>query len=736
MNAPPTATHHWRKILQTPVSHLLRGRFTGPQSPLEQLDTASLPAGVREAIRAITAQLSGRRQSNAARQLVKSCNALLREGCPETQLVEQLSEPESIASLIQVTGNTDWVLQTPLPARLWPTVNALVGQKHVRKTAARKMLSRVCRSLQWQLKAGRTPETLIETSGEAIALGGLLYETKSLAPLLDFRLPERLVSVVLDVVRRTRLWPEEKLDTARELCAHFADGLEQGETEETLIESFGSPQTAARLIRRACLRNRPFAWRVRRRTWQTIALLMIAILVPWTVVTVRFLVAQPTITFDLIEEVDDLSRAIPRQERAWPLYLQGLTKLKVEKFQKYDLANGTASEHWPEAKTFLNQHPEELESILEAAKRPQLGFIYRPLANDLGEYRELNRPYEGNTADRQQTNLNILLPQLQDLGFYVLPFLRAASFLAAEQDDGEKCYQIFLARLAVAEHIRQVIDCPITYIVYNAKTRLIAQDLQDLVQQQPALFTTSQLTTLFRKLSATQDKSVSMKQVKRIFISDFLQKAYTNEGDGNGRFTANGFRILCDLANFSEEKQDLLKSLFLVSSHTENRSIQSTQDPQHKFLAAPVAAMIADRKTTQDKFHELFQLLWSEQSTGISNNEPAESLYLDAYRSLLESPANRIRYLPVLLLMPDKTSSLVYLQQAKHSVQQEIALTLVAAELYRREHGQYPSSLQDLVPEYFSGIPEDPQTGKPLRYQIKDGRSVVDHPEAVRQTTD
>jgi len=79
MNAPASSDHRWRKVLQTPVSQLLRGHITGAQTPLERLDTSSLPDRVVEAIRAITTQLSGRCRSKTARQLVKSCKALLLE---------------------------------------------------------------------------------------------------------------------------------------------------------------------------------------------------------------------------------------------------------------------------------------------------------------------------------------------------------------------------------------------------------------------------------------------------------------------------------------------------------------------------------------------------------------------------------------------------------------------------------------------------------------------------------
>lgn len=740
MNASSTSLPKWKQILHTPISQLLRGRITGPQEPLEQFETSALPENLVAAIRQITDRLEGRLRWTVTIRLTKSCSSLLREGCAATQLVEQLSEPVSIAALIRATRRTDWILNAPLPARLWPTVERIVIHERVKTRAARQMLNRVCQTLQWQLDGGRTPEEIVTQCGDAAALSGLVYETHSLGELLEYRLSEPLLAVVLDVVQRTRLWPTEKRDVARELCAHFADGVEKGESESALIESFGSPQTAAKLIRRARLRNRPFRWRARRRACQILGILLVIILVPWVILAARFMAAEPTVKFDVLLVHDKQSRAVPRQDRAWPFYLQGLEMLKADKefenYRRYEPTEETPGEDWLKAKAFYNRHPRELDLFFKAAKYPELGFIYRPLANDLGKYRELNRPYEANSADRLQTNLSIQLPHLQDLAYYVAPFLRGASLLAAEEGDGEQCFQLFLARLAVVEHISQVIDCPITYIVYQAKNRLIAQDLERIIQQQPELFNDQQLTTLFQSLKQAQEKSIDFKQVERLFIADFLQKAYTDDGEGNGHFTANGFRILCEVANLSEQKQELLRSLFLVDGHSQNRSILSSQDSQYKILAAPLVSMFADRRQMEKKLHELYQLLWNAKATGDRDRQKAKQQYLDAYNKLRDSAADRIRYLPALLLLPDKESNMEYLQKVSRSVQAEIALTQIAVDLYRRDHGRFPKSLQELVPTYFSEIPVDPQTGKPLRYQLKDGRPVINHSEQETSAAD
>src|SRR5436190_24228805 len=53
--------------------------------------------------------------------------------------------------------------------------------------------------------------------------------------------------LILQVVRRTGLWPLEKVDVARELMAHFSDAIASGTSVEEVVGAFGEPRTAAKL---------------------------------------------------------------------------------------------------------------------------------------------------------------------------------------------------------------------------------------------------------------------------------------------------------------------------------------------------------------------------------------------------------------------------------------------------------------------------------------------------------
>ncbi len=79
-------------------------------------------------------------------------------------------------------------------------------------------------------------------------------------------LPDDAGKLILTTIRQTRLSPGEQACVAEELIAHFADGLEAGDSLDDLIEAFGDTRTTATLIRRAkqrcCPKPRFTSWAV------------------------------------------------------------------------------------------------------------------------------------------------------------------------------------------------------------------------------------------------------------------------------------------------------------------------------------------------------------------------------------------------------------------------------------------------------------------------------------------
>src|SRR5262249_47609063 len=153
-----------------------------------------------------------------------------------------------------------------------------------------------------------------------------------------------------------RLWRSEKSDVARELVAHFTDGLAMGGTVESLIAAFGDPKVTARVVRRGKGRNRPWPWRLQRRVRQAVGLGGVAMVVLYVLLGARLWIARPTIRHDYLADVNAPALAVPEADRGWPLLRQAYLMFADEPdfmdsrrqwIQPYDIRPG--DECWADA---------------------------------------------------------------------------------------------------------------------------------------------------------------------------------------------------------------------------------------------------------------------------------------------------------------------------------------------------------------------------------------------------
>ena len=190
-------------------------------------------------------------------------------------------------------------------------------------------------------------------------------------------LPLELAELVACVVRRTRLWRGERVDVARELVAHFQDGLEAGRTSQQLVQSFGDPRQAARLIRRAKRRSRPLVWYV----WHYGLWTVFVVLLLYALAAACLLRGEPIVNTDYLAELNAEVRDVAAAARAWPLYREALLDLGCQlgsadcQWTQTDVAMVArpGDDDWPQAVEFLDEHQAELGRLREAAAVAHLG---------------------------------------------------------------------------------------------------------------------------------------------------------------------------------------------------------------------------------------------------------------------------------------------------------------------------------------------------------------------------
>jgi hypothetical protein len=92
-------------------------------------------------------------------------------------------------------------------------------------------------------------------------------------------------------------------------------------------------------------------------------------------------------------------------------------------------------------------------------------------------------------------------------------------------------------------------------------------------------------------------------------------------------------------------------------------------------------------------------------------------------RAWRASAASQLKYAPLLKQLPYAESTQARAERLLGG--RDALLVVIALELFHREHGQYPRTLDALVPAGLPAIPADRITGVPLHYRLIDGKPTL-----------
>jgi hypothetical protein len=96
--------------------------------------------------------------------------------------------------------------------------------------------------------------------------------------------------------------------------------------------------------------------------------------------------------------------------------------------------------------------------------------------------------------------------------------------------------------------------------------------------------------------------------------------------------------------------------------------------------------------------------------------QEAERWESETERAYGGTKLNQIRHALTNLLRPVGLS--MFTAVARSIARRDTADAGIAAELYRRDHGEFPAKLEELVPDYLPALPLDPFGGQPLRFRV------------------
>jgi hypothetical protein len=526
-------------------------------------------------------------------------------------------------------------------------------------------------------------------------------------------LPLPLSRLIYSVCRGTRLWRGEKSDVARELIAHFSDGLAAGSSTDELVKDFGPIEQAARLIRRAKLRNRPLWWRSCRFGIRLFLATLGVFLLVYCVLAARFYLGKPHVAHNYWHEIN-AARRVDESERAWPLYREAILKLGKDEVDLEWMEDGPTGKDWNKGAELVKRHQAALALMREGAKRPHLGSL---LADPADRAAELavgqDRIFSKQSADDNAWLIEALLPVIQEMR-RVARFLAVDAKVAAASGDGATALADLAALVSLGEQMFQpnafLVDQLVGIAIFGMATETAGTILRD----SPDLFSEAQLRDLAHCFAAFCGGSVPIDfGGEALFADDLLQRAFTDDGHGDGRITPEGVKLLSELVGANDVTAVL-------------RSIKGEGAPAlaAKILGPGVAAMVGDRKENHDVYHTILDEMIAAHQGPSWLWQKEDSDVLEAYNiGPPDSSVRRMRYWLPYLFLPAIDA---VFSAAERTIQvRDGAEVAIALTLWKQRHGQWPDRLEQLVPDLLPAVPPDRADGKPLRYVVRDGQASV-----------
>ncbi len=518
-------------------------------------------------------------------------------------------------------------------------------------------------------------------------------------------LPVPLASIVLEVARRSRLGRLERADVADELIAHFVDGLRAGSSPGALADVFGPARQAARLIRRAKRRNRPLLWKAWVRSVQAVGLLIGLLVVIYIVAAIRLFTGTPVLAHDYLAEVNAAAQAVPKAQRAWPMYRSALVALG-EIPKEIDLRVRPVDSDWDEVAEFVATHAEALDLVRQAASRPGLGYIVGFVMDeaDLALWPEMERYVHDRNVEMELAKaglMGLLLPhmaQLRKLG----QLLALDAHRAVALGDGALAVADIEASLGLAEHVREA-----PFLINELSSlRVIGGALTtvgEILAERPGIFTDSQLHALAHRLAAVHGGRIQLRlDGEKLGFQDFVQRLYTDDGQGDGRLTSQGLQSQSYLGWMPDQSSDV--------------------PPMRVGPLGPVLGLVlAGRREMTEEYMRWITRAEAEISKPLWQQDQAT---LDReFGRLKDSPIYNARFFPIALVMPALGMAGRYPQMVIQ--QRDAMLAAIGLELYRRRNGAWPQSLDMLVPDLLPAVPPDRFDGRPMRYRLIDGKPLL-----------
>jgi len=465
-------------------------------------------------------------------------------------------------------------------------------------------------------------------------------------------------------------------DVQAELAAHFEDGLKDCKTDQEkeqkaqqLIANFGDAKLLAVLLRRAKKRCRPLWRKVLVRSMQALGIIVVYLFIS----SARLLVGTPNVKINYVAWLNDKVRQERDQSLNAKPYYDKAAQLASEAPAVYEILPKGHS-WWPgdmnepQRQTIvkvLEQNAEALQILRKGAEKPYYWVQYTADLSDSGSYM---------TVRLAQNISKDVLPVLNRYK-KVAHLLGLRICWRAYHRDPSGAFDDYLALQRFGGHleargllIEQLVGIAIEAIAHQRVSMVLDKvevpaDILEKAQQE------------LQRLYDSQEPVVSF-QAEEIFWYDWVQRAYTDNGQGGGRPLKEALPIAVG------DWKDALLGLATFSYPGRQEMVERIE-----------------------QFYSQAELLQKQTPRQAESENKAKQLDEIAEHSAMLQP-----------LAPAyaRVSNIAWRMKTGRWA----LLTILAVTRYEKQKGRYPASLNELIlAGYLDKLPMDPYSDGPLVYK-------------------
>lgn len=552
--------------------------------------------------------------------------------------------------------------------------------------------------------------------------------------VIDSSLPIPLLERLAAVRRRLARWWPGRLRRAErervlvESCETWAQALTSGTPVATLLHE--PLKSQVRTFRNEQLRRRGWLSRVVRRCRQGVLWGLLGGGLLYAGLWIRLAWLQRSAAGpDPLEALDTTTRAIPVEQRAWPLVKRFWETDPWRGDMRWQLGlssawvAGPSDPNWPEARAKLESIGDSWDLLLEASRKPTLGYQFRDWPVQQAQLSSVM--LAASFSRWQSRQLSIALHLLQ-----------GEAHRALENRDPDRAVEMALAALRLARlaydagnhpSLRQLGDNGVLEVVDLLGTLCQSGQLPaaELVRLRDAI------------LEPRVERTAPAVDVEQVLIQQ-LDRLYS-PGE-NGAVTRQGLQILWSESVLPGGMTPVLGWLMWPADRPWLQPWLLRSGEPVLPLGPVLAPLMLGRRGARD---EILRMVAA--ASGRADPQADAQAFLTELRvelaEVVQTSWSQCRYAPVIATLQSSLPLLADLlavpldPRPSRAAEGALAVRL-AWELHRLRTGQFPATLSDLVPQDLAALPVDPYDGQPLKVrQIGDRRWLYSVGEDGRDDT-